>query len=76
MSGRVRYAGPRRIRVTDGHEAEAKAAQLRKRPNRIRLFFFRVLGFRGEVAPPTGQGGHAGPSHQHPVQHEDSPPGK
>ena len=57
--------------VTDGHEAEAEAAQLRKRPNRVGLFFLRVLGFRGQVAPPTGEGGHAGPSHQHPVRHDD-----
>jgi hypothetical protein len=74
MSGRLRYAGPRRIRVTDGHEAEAKAAQFRRPPNRIGLFFLRVLGFRGEVTPPTGQGGRAGPSHQHSVNHEHSAP--
>ena len=74
MSRRVRYAGPRRIPVTDGHEAEAKAAQLRKGPNRIGLFFLRVLGFRGEVTPPTGQEGHAGPSHNHPVPHEHPVP--
>ncbi len=78
VSGRVRYAGygRRRILVTDGHEAEAKAAQLRKRPNRIGLFFLRVLGFRGEVAPPKGQGGHTGPSHMHPAHHENSAPGE
>ena len=63
MSGRVQYAGPRRIRVTDGHEADAKAAQLRKRPNRTGLFFLRMLGFRGEVAPPSDQRGHPGLSH-------------
>lgn len=71
MSGRVRYAGLRNVvRVTDGHEAEAKAAQLRKRPNRIGLLFLRLLGFRGQVAPPTGRGGHAGRSHEHPAHHE------
>jgi hypothetical protein len=75
MIGRVRY-GPRGIPVTDGHEAEAEAAQLRKRPNRLGLFFLRVLGFRGEVAPPTSLGGHAGPSHQHPVPHDDSVSGE
>ena len=66
----MRYAGLRNVvRVTDGHEAEAKAAQLRKPPNRIGLFFLRVLGFRGQVAAPRGRGGHAGPSHEHPVHH-------
>jgi hypothetical protein len=62
--------------VTDGHEAEAKAAQLRKGPNRIGLFFLRVLGLQGEVTPPTGHGGHTGPSHMHPVRHEHSAPGE
>jgi hypothetical protein len=50
VRGRVRYAGPRRIRVTDGHEAEAKAAQLRKPPNRVGLFFLRMLGLHSDVA--------------------------
>ena len=62
----------RGILITDGHEAEAEAAQLRKRPNRIGLYFLRVLGFRGEVAPPTAKSGHTGPSHKHPVHHEQS----
>ena len=66
----------RGILISDGHEAEAKAAQLRKRPNRVGLFFLRVLGFRGEVAPPTSQGGHAEAPHQHPVHHEQSAPDK
>ena len=57
-------------------EAEAEAAQLRKRPNRLGLFFLRVLGFRGEVAPPPSEGGHAGPSHQHPVHHDESAAGE
>jgi hypothetical protein len=70
---RVRYAnyGRRRILVTDGHEDQAKAAQLRKRPNRIGVFFLRLLGFRGRVAPPKAQVGHVGPSHMHSVHHED-----
>jgi hypothetical protein len=71
----VRYT-PRRIMVTDGHEAEAKAAQLRKPPNRIGLFLLRLLGSRGEVVPPMGHGGHASPSHEHPVQHEHLAPGE
>jgi hypothetical protein len=45
VSGRARYANQaHKIRVTDGHEADAKAAQLRKRPNRIGLFFHQFLG--------------------------------
>jgi hypothetical protein len=76
MSGRVRYAGygRRRIRVTDGHEAEAKAAQSRKPPNRIGLFCLRLLGLRKEVTPPAGRKVHARPSHMHPVHHEHSAP--
>jgi len=47
---RVRYAGLRnRVRVTDGHEAEAKAAQLRKEPNRIGLALLRLLGYQGQI---------------------------
>lgn len=66
VSGRVRYAGLRNpVRVTDGHEAEAKAAQLRKRPNRIGLFILRALGFRGQVGRSAGVGGHLEPSRQH-----------
>lgn len=76
MSGRVRYAGLRNpVRVTDGHEAEAKAAQLRKPPNRFGLFVLRVLGFRGQAALPTGGRGRAGPSHGRPVHHDHSGPG-
>ena len=76
VKGRVRYAGygRRKILVTDRHEAEAKAAQLRRRPNRIGLFFLRLLGFRGVAAPPTGQRRHSGPSHEHPVHHDHSAP--
>jgi hypothetical protein len=66
VSGRARYANQaHKIRVTDGHEAEAKAAQLRRRPNRIGIFLLKALGFRGEVTPPTAQRGHVGPSHEH-----------
>jgi hypothetical protein len=37
------------VRVTKGHEAEAKAAQRKKRPNRLGKFVLRILGFRGQV---------------------------
>jgi hypothetical protein len=75
VGGRTRYANQaHKIRVTDGHEADAKAAQLRKRPNRIGLFVLKVLGFRGHVTPPTGQHSLAGPSHGHPVHQEHSAP--
>jgi hypothetical protein len=77
VSGRARYANEaHKIRVTDGHETEAKAAQLRKRPNRIGLFFLKVLGFRGQVTAQTSQSGHAGPSGEHPVHHEHPIPEK
>jgi len=56
LSGDVRY-GPRGIPTTDGHEAEAEAAQLGISPNPLGLFILRVLGFRGEVGRP-GQGDH------------------
>lgn len=65
----MRY-GPRRIFITDGHEAEALAAQSRKRPNRVGRFFLWLLGFRGEVVPPTAPRGHAGPSHERARFHE------
>ena len=72
VSERARYANQaHKIRVTDGHEAEAKAAQLRKRPNRIGLFLLKLLGFRGQVTPPVARRGHVGPSHEH---HEHSTP--
>ena len=75
MSGRARYANQaHKIRVTDGHEAEAKAAQLRKRPSRIGLFFLKVLGFRGQVTSAADQRDHVGPSHEHPVHNEHSTP--
>jgi hypothetical protein len=77
VSERARYANlAHKIRVTDGHEAEAKAAQFRKRPSRIGLFLLKALGFRGQVTPSVDQRGHLGPSHEHPVHHEHSTPDK
>jgi hypothetical protein len=75
VNERARYANQaHKIRVTDGHEAEAKAAQLRKRPNRMGLLFLKMLGFRSQSTPPTTQRGHGGPSHEHPSHHEHSTP--
>ncbi len=68
VSGRVRR-GPRRILITDEHEAEAKAELLRKRHTRVGRFFLELVGW--PVAPPMCQAGHAGPSHLHPVRHDD-----
>jgi hypothetical protein len=34
------------VPVTDGHEAEAKAAQMKKKPNRIGRFVLALLGYR------------------------------
>jgi hypothetical protein len=77
VSRRARYANQaHKVRVTDGHEAEAKAAQLRKRPNRIGIFLLKLLGFRGQVAPPTAQRAHVGPSHEHAGHHEHPTPDK
>jgi hypothetical protein len=73
VTKRARYANQaHKIRVTDGHEAEAKRALSRKRPNRIGLFFLRMLGFRGQVTPPTKvRRGQTGPSHEHVAHREE-----
>jgi hypothetical protein len=34
------------VHVTDGHEAEAKAAQMKKKPNRLGRLFLAMLGYR------------------------------
>ena len=34
------------VGVTDGHEAEAKAAQMKKEPNRIGRLLLAMLGYR------------------------------
>jgi hypothetical protein len=39
------------VHVTSGHEAEAKAAELAKKPNRFGMLILRLLGFKGR--PPT-----------------------
>jgi hypothetical protein len=71
MGEHARYANEaHKIRVTDGHEAEARAAQLRKRPNRVGLLVLRVLGFRSDVVPPPAQERHLGPAHEHSVHQE------
>ena len=35
------------VRVTHGHEAEAKAAEMAKKPNRLGMFIVRLLGYKG-----------------------------
>jgi hypothetical protein len=35
-----------RVRTTNGHEAEAKAAQMRKKPSRIGMFVLKILGYQ------------------------------
>jgi hypothetical protein len=37
------------VRVTTGHEAEAKAAQRKKHPSRFGKLVLKLLGFRGQV---------------------------
>jgi hypothetical protein len=39
------------VRVTSGHEAEAKAAEMAKKPNRLGMFIVRLLGRKGKPAP-------------------------
>ncbi|MGA3146985.1 MAG: hypothetical protein ABSF33_05850 [Acidimicrobiales bacterium] len=36
------------VRVTSGHEAEAKAAELAKKPNRLGMFIVKLLGYQGK----------------------------
>jgi hypothetical protein len=67
----VRYANlAHKVRVTDGHEAEARRAESHRPLNRLQRFFLRVLGMRGDVAPPTDHERPAAPSHEHPVPRE------
>jgi hypothetical protein len=51
----VGEANPRgynfQIRVTSGHEAEAKAAEMAKRPNRLGMFIVRLLGLKPKQDP-------------------------
>lgn len=44
------YTG-RSYNVTGGHEAEAKAAEQAKEPNRFGLFVLRLLGYKGSAEP-------------------------
>jgi hypothetical protein len=69
MSGRVRR-GPRRIIVTDGHEADALAALRGKRHSRIGRFFLELVGW--PVARPLTQAGHSSPTHLRRV-HDEHP---
>jgi hypothetical protein len=39
------------VRVTDGHEAEAKAAEQAKKPSRFGMLMLRLLGYRGNRDP-------------------------
>jgi hypothetical protein len=45
------YTG-RSYNVTGGHEAEAKAVERAKRPNRFGLFVLRLLGYKGKPPLP------------------------
>jgi hypothetical protein len=56
------YTG-RNYHVTGGHEKEAEAAELAKKPNRLGLLVLRLLGLRApKPAPPIRN---ASPSHEH-----------
>jgi hypothetical protein len=39
------------VHVTSGHEAEAKAAELAKKPNRFGMLILRTLGLKGNPPP-------------------------
>lgn len=60
------YAGPN-YHVTGAHEAEAKAAQRDRRPNRLGLLLLKMLGFKGSVPGPQFKT--VSPSHEttHPL---------
>jgi hypothetical protein len=51
----VSNANPRgynfQVRVTSDHEAEAKAAEMAKRPNRLGMFIVRCLGLKSDRTP-------------------------
>jgi hypothetical protein len=36
------------VTVTSGHEAEAKAAEMAKEPNRLGMFIVKLLGGKGK----------------------------
>jgi hypothetical protein len=40
------------VHVTNGHEAEAKTAELAKKPNRFGMLILRLLGFKGHPPRP------------------------
>jgi hypothetical protein len=39
------------VRVTRGHEAEAKAAEMAKKPNPVGMFIVRLLGLKSDRSP-------------------------
>jgi hypothetical protein len=54
----------RDFHVSGGHEAEAKAAEEAKKPNRFGLWVLRKLGYKGPVpTPPRQAPQHGAPSH-------------
>jgi hypothetical protein len=62
----------RDFHVTGGHEAEAKAAEQAKKPNRFGLWVLGRLGYKGPDQTPPHQPPHQAPHHgapQHPRTH-------
>jgi hypothetical protein len=57
------YTG-RNYHVTGGHEKEAEAAQLAKKPSRLGLLVLRVLGLR-DAPKPALLVRSASPKHEH-----------
>lgn len=73
-SSRRRYTGMwpyrrgymgRNYHVTGGHEAEARAAQMAKEPNRLGLVLLRLLGLRASPPQARRPVRSASPSHEH-----------
>jgi hypothetical protein len=55
QGGAVSEANPKgynfQVSVTSGHEAEAKAAEMAKKPNRLGMLIVRCLGLKSNQTP-------------------------
>jgi hypothetical protein len=55
QGGTMSEANPKgynfQVRVTSGHEAEAKAAEMAKKPNRLGMLIVRWLGLKSNQTP-------------------------
>lgn len=70
VTGRLRRApgnGGHNVLITDGHEAEAKAAARRKAPTRSGRLIARWLGIKRSLDPVAEPPHRPHPSHEHAV---------